>query len=105
MKVAEGDRKTFGARRDDALAWWKSKKVTAVQACSLVGVEGKDDLRVSHIRLLRGMQQAVVEGTTTVDSLLNPVVDDKKAQAEGLKSKVDTQRESTGSGPDGQLAL
>lgn len=94
MKVADGDEKSFDARKTEALRWWSSKGVESPEVCKLVGLEGKADLRNSHLRLLRGMRQAIEEGTTTIESLLNPVVDTGKAKAEGLRDKVDAKSQA-----------
>lgn len=71
-RVAAGDEKTLGARRDAALLWFKEKGVKPEHVFALLGVKGKDDITLPHIAQLAGVRTAIKDGEATIADFFEP---------------------------------
>jgi hypothetical protein len=66
-KVAGGTAQTFGTRRDKVLKELAIQGATPEQIYDLLGIKGVDDMVTEHLVHLRGLQNAIKDGETTVD--------------------------------------
>lgn len=66
-KVAGGSAQTFGTRRDRVIKELGIQGATPDQIFALLGLKGVDDMQTEHLVHLRGLQNAIKDGETTVD--------------------------------------
>jgi hypothetical protein len=103
-KVAGGDEKTIEVRRQALLAEFKKMKVSEQMICGIFGVGGMADIGLERIITLRGIYNAIKEGSTTVEEAFaaeNSTADIKPAQrktAEAAPSNEKPKQEETKKG-------
>lgn len=66
-KAAMGDERTFGERLKAMLAHFDKMGIASDKVAARVGVKGKEDITMEHLRILRGLANAIEEGTTSVE--------------------------------------
>lgn len=66
-KVAGGSAQTFTARRDKVMKELGIQGATPDQVFGLLGIKGVEDMTTEHLVHLRGLQNAIKDGETTVD--------------------------------------
>lgn len=71
-KVAGGSAHTFIARRDKVIKELGIQGATPDQIFLLLGIKGMDDMQTEHLVHLRGLQNAIKDGETTVDEAFGP---------------------------------
>lgn len=76
-KVVAGSVKTLADSRKRALADCKALNVPAPRVCAALGKLGVDDLTVEDLVELRGMLNAIAEGTTTAEIAFPPPPSEK----------------------------
>lgn len=76
-KVAGGTQQTFGARRDRVVKDLGVQGATPDMIFALLGVTGIEDIKTEHVVHLRGLQNAIKDGETTLEAAF--------AHEEGLK--------------------
>ena len=69
-RIVAGDVTTLVATRDKAIASLAHYGLTPDQIFQIIGVEGADDISISHIPSLRGMFAGLKNSETTVEELL-----------------------------------
>ena len=106
MKIAEGDAASFNQNRDEAMKWWRDNGAKNADVFKLLGIEGKSDVTIAHLRLLKGMRTAIEEGVTSMELTLNPPEDRGVEKAAGLADKVKQAEKATPqSNPENGLGL
>jgi hypothetical protein len=73
-KVVAGDVKTLGVRRDAALKHFLLMGVKPEQIFTLLDVRGIEDVTSEHLLTLRGVINALKEGSATVESIFAPTI-------------------------------
>lgn len=71
-KVAGGTSQTFGARRDRVIKDLGIQGATPDMIFALLGVTGIEDLKTEHVVHLRGLQNAIKDGETTLEAAFAP---------------------------------
>lgn len=71
-KVAAGTAQTFKTRRDKVMKELGIQGATPEQIFQLLGIKGLDDMQSEHIVHLRGLQNAIKDGETTLEDAFGP---------------------------------
>lgn len=71
-KVAAGNAKTFTARRDQVMKELGIQGATPDQIFGLLGIKGIEDMQTEHVVHLRGLQNAIKDGETTLEEAFKP---------------------------------
>lgn len=66
-RVCRGDAKTLANRRSEAMAYLQKFGATQDMVFALLKVRGIEDITLDHLSLLRGLVNAIKDGTTTVE--------------------------------------
>jgi hypothetical protein len=66
-KVAAGDIKSLGVRRDTALAWFKEKGIKPEQVFGFLGIAGKDDVTLTHLQQMSAIRTSIKDGEATLE--------------------------------------
>jgi hypothetical protein len=85
-----GKNKTMAERRKAAIDWFKKAGATEEQVYEVLGIKGQEDIGNEELVTLRGMLNAIKEGTLTLESVLAGG-DDKpgsKVQESSLNDKI-----------------
>jgi hypothetical protein len=72
LRIVRGDQETFAERKDKALRAFSQFGVKPEQVFMYLGLKGDVDLTLEHIPTLRGMYQALRDGSTTVEEMFDP---------------------------------
>jgi hypothetical protein len=72
LRIVRGDQETFAERKDKALKAFHQFGVKPEQIYMVLGLKGEIDLNLEHVPILRGMYQALREGSTTVEEMFDP---------------------------------
>ena len=68
-QVARGTAETLVKRRDKALEYFRSLKVTDKQICEVLNIKKVEDIDLDKLEALTGMRAAIKNGETTVKDL------------------------------------
>lgn len=68
-EVAKGTAETLVKRRDKALEYFRSLKVTDAQICEVLAIKKVEDIDLDKLAVLTGMRAALKNGEATVQSL------------------------------------
>lgn len=71
-KVAGGTAQTFAARRDRTIKDLGIQGATPAMIFALLSVNGIEDIRTEHLVHLRGLQNAIKDGETTLEAAFAP---------------------------------
>lgn len=74
-EVAKGTAETLVVRRDKAIAYFKSLKVTEKQICDVLDIKKIEDIDLDKLSTLRGMVNAITSGESTIKELFSPDVE------------------------------
>lgn len=69
QEVARGTAETLVKRRDKALEYFRSLKVTDKQICDALGIKKVEDIDLEKLSVLTGMRAAIKNNEATVQSL------------------------------------
>jgi hypothetical protein len=94
-KVVAGDVKTLGVRRDAALKHFLLMGVKPEQIYTLLDVRGIEDITSEHLLTLRGVINALKEGSATVESIFAPKGDENLAAKSAVGLNKIKERYST----------
>lgn len=88
VKTLEGDINTLTQQRENALGAFAKHRVSPEMVYQLLGVKGREDIKLEHLRYLKGALNALREGDTTVEQLFSaPSSEDRNlAGKSGLDS-------------------
>lgn len=86
-KVSLGESMTLEQSRQKMLAYYKTIGVDEKQILDYLSVEKIDEIDIDMVIELRGLANAIKEGTTTVKEAFEPKVDEKKAEEVSKKFK------------------
>jgi len=76
-KVAQGDAKTFEARKQGVVDWIKSLAVKPERVWAAIRVKGADDIGFDELMLLAGIKNALDDRETTVDDAFPKLAEDQ----------------------------
>ena len=79
-KVSLGESMTLETSRAKMLAYFKTIGVEEKQILDYLSIEKVDEINVDMVVELRGLANAIKEGTTTVKEAFEPKVDEQKAK-------------------------
>lgn len=85
LRIVRGDIETFSERKDKALKAFSQFGVKPEQIYMVLNLKGEIDLTLEHIPILRGMYQALREGTATVEEMFDP----RKQIGKGFETVAD----------------
>lgn len=85
LRIVRGDVETFSERKDKALKAFSQFGVKPEQIYMVLNLKGEVDLTLEHIPMLRGMYQALREGSTTVEEMFDP----RKMTGKGFETVAD----------------
>lgn len=74
-EVAKGTAETLVVRRDKAIAYFKSLKVTDKQICDVLDIKKIEDIDLDKLSTLRGMVNAITSQESTIKELFSPDVE------------------------------
>lgn len=74
-EVAKGTAETLVVRRDKAIAYFKSLKVTEKQICDVLDIKKIEDIDLDKLSTLRGMVNAITSQESTIKELFSPDVE------------------------------
>lgn len=77
-KVSIGESLTLEVTRDKMLEYFKTIGVEEKQIFDYLSIQKKDELTIDMVVELRGLANAIKEGTTTIQETFSPKVDEKK---------------------------
>lgn len=83
-EVARGTAETLAARRDKAVAYFKSLNVTEKQILEVLNIKKIGDIDLDKLEILTGMKAAIKNGESTVKDLFEP--DNKVISIDELRS-------------------
>lgn len=84
-KLSVGEGKEFEQVRKNTIDWFAKKGVTPKQLFDFLSVKGEQDITSEMVSDLRGVANAIKEGTSTIEEIFIPKVDEKKKQAVNAK--------------------
>lgn len=71
-EVAKGTTETLVKRRDRAIEYFRSLKVTDQQVCEILQIKKIEDIDLDKLSVLTGMRAAIKNGEITVKELFSP---------------------------------
>lgn len=80
-KLSVGEGKEFEQVRKATIDWFANKGVTPKKLFDFLSVKGEQDITSEMVSDLRGVANAINEGTSTIEEIFMPKVDEKKKQA------------------------
>jgi len=75
-EVAKGTAETLPARREKALAYFKSQNITEKQICEVLEIKKVGDIDLDKLSVLQGFVSAVKNGESTLKDLFAPKVEE-----------------------------
>jgi hypothetical protein len=72
LTIVRGDMQTFVETKDKSLKAFAQFGVAPDKVIKTLGLKGEADLTLEHIPILRGMYQALRDGTATVEEMFDP---------------------------------
>jgi transposase len=95
-EVAIGDQKTLASRRQSAVDWFVKAGASEKEVYAMLGVNGMDDITLSHLETLTGVRSAIKDNEITLESALHPPADEETEQQEEklsvLQRKLETKK-------------
>lgn len=67
-----GKNKTFAQQREDALKYWRSKKITDEQLCATLEIPSINDMTIDDLISLRGFFTAIKDGECKIEDVFPP---------------------------------
>ena len=95
-----GDFKTLGNRRAEAIKKFQAHGVTKEMLCSLLNINGVQDIVIEHLVTLHGVLTAIQDGDSTVEEVFAP----KTPKEEGPQTNAAPKKRKA-TGPDLNAAL
>jgi hypothetical protein len=72
-EIARGTAETLASRREKAVTYFKSLKVTEKQICEVLGIAKIGDIDLDKLETLTGMKAAIKNGESTVKDLFESI--------------------------------
>lgn len=95
-KVAKGDEKTLPERRDKALKYFYSLKVTEEQICRTLGIQKVEDIDLEKLSILTGYKTTIQQAATIeegIDKIFNVPTEDEEITIDMVRDMLDKKRE------------
>ena len=86
-KLSVGEGKEFEQVRKDTIKWFASVGVSSKTLFDFLSVKSELDITAEMVSDLRGMATAIQEGSSTIEEIFAPKVDEKKAKEVSDKFK------------------
>lgn len=87
-EVAKGKAETLVARRDKAIAYFKSLNVTEAQLCEALEIKKVEDIDLDKLYTLNGFRSSIKNGEATVKSLFEKPVKEDSEKQQAILDKV-----------------